>query len=110
MNFISNAFSLNMIESPKLGRRFTIEVTKMEKALVLEEVQAGHYKSVIGHKDMAEIVSLELAAEVVFNRESIKLRAGDTMLVCQYAGPRLREGCTELPPGAQIDYYFVSIN
>jgi len=110
MNFISNAFSLNMIESPKLGRRFTIEVTKMAKALIVEEVRNGEYKSVIGHRDVAEIVSEDLVAEVPFNRESVKLRAGDSMIVAQYVGPRLKEGCTELPVGAQIDYYFVSLN
>jgi len=47
--------------------------------------------------------------DIQFNRETIKLRDGDNMIVCQYSGPRLREGATQLPPEAQIDYFLVEM-
>lgn len=43
------------------------------------------------------------------NRETMKLDAGDVLVVAQYVGPRLPEGATELPPNARIEYFTVQI-
>lgn len=109
MKFISNAFSINMIESPRVGEAFTVEFKRLSVIDASHLIGEDFYKSVIGHRDLAEVVGVELNSIVPFNRESVKLRAGDLMLVCQYSGPRLPAGCTELPDGAQLDYFLVDI-
>jgi len=109
MKFISNAFSINMVESPRMGESFEVEFKRLSAFDASKAIQEDYFKSVIGHRDLAEVVGVELNARLPFNRESVKLRTGDTMLVCQYSGPRLPAGCTELPEGAQIDYFLVSI-
>jgi hypothetical protein len=109
MQFISNAFSINMVESPRKGQSFTAKFKRLSTVDASEMVREDYFKSVIGHRDLAEVVGIELNATLPFNRESVKLRAGDVMLVCQYSGPRLPSGCTELPEGAQIDYFLVAI-
>jgi len=40
-------------------------------------------------------------------RKDFKLDADTCLLVAQYVGPRLPEGATALPPGANIEYYVV---
>jgi hypothetical protein len=43
-------------------------------------------------------------------RRTVQLDYGDCALVAQYRGERLPEGCTELPEGSSIEYYWVKIN
>ena len=109
MNFIGNAFSLNMIESAKRGIVTDFRVTKMDRSKAIERLQETEHKSVLGHRDIANVVSEDLYMDIQFNRETIKLREGDSMIVCQYSGPRLREGSVQLPPEAQIDYFLVEM-
>ena len=110
MKFISNAFSINMVESPAVGGSFEAVFHRVSSYEASQLVAEDHYKSVIGHQDMAEVLGIQLNANIPFNRESVKLRAGDEMLVGQYSGPRLPQGCTELPAGAQIDFFLVEIH
>ena len=109
MNFIGNAFSLNMIESAKLGITTDFRISKLDPNVAASLLDTNEYKSVLGHRDISKVVSEDLDYEVRFNRETIKLRDGDSMIVCQYVGPRLPEGTTKLPSGAQIDYYLVEM-
>jgi hypothetical protein len=109
MNFISNAFSLNMIESPAIGDGYAVTVTRLSMMDAREMLEEVHHKSVVGHADIANLVTEILNYNVQFNRESVKLRPGDSMVVAQYSGPRLPEGCSTLPQGAQIDFYLTEI-
>lgn len=109
MKFISNAFSINMVESPAVGQSFEAVFHRVSSYEASQLVAEDYYKSVIGHADMAEVIGILLNATIPFNRESVKLRTGDEILVCQYSGPRLFSGCTELPAGAQIDFFLVEI-
>lgn len=63
----------------------------------------------IGHKDIANIVSNLLGVELPMNREAVKLSNDDVLIVAQYVGSRLPEGATTLPDMAKIDFYMVSI-
>jgi len=109
MKFITNAFSINMIESPPIGQSFGAKFNRITAEEAMEEFEGDFYKSVIGHADLAAVISAELDTPVPFNRESVKLRTGDIALVCQYSGPRLPIGCRDLPAGAQIDYFLVEV-
>lgn len=103
MNYINNAFSLNMIEEECGSIDF--------KTLSIEEAKsfAKLCKSVVGHTDTATIFSQQLGMEIVPNRSTIRLRDGDSILVGQYNGPRLYEGATSLPQGSSIKWFLCRV-
>ena len=96
MIYVSNAFSLNMLEyhSSKLV------ITQISKK-VFEKPLQGEYTSAVGHEQIAELLN------VPYNRITLKVKKGDVLYVAQYSGPRLPEGATELPDGATIIYYHI---
>lgn len=107
MIYVVNAFSLNMLPSNLetfliKGRRLTIK----EATNLLEK---NSFISYVGHADIANVISNQLGKEIVYNRQTLTITKGDSVLVCQYRGPRLPEGATTLPQGAVIEYYLVEI-
>jgi len=97
--FISNAFSLGMVETNNLaGIRISVALSDE----VAEAIHSG--KSLVGHEATAK------ALGVAFNRESIKLRPGDELFVAQYQGERLPEGSTTLPKDAKFKWVRVWID
>lgn len=103
--FIGNAFSLNMVAASDLGNL---------KFAPISESEAKKYaiaaESVVGHADTAAVFTDVLGVAVGFNRVSLTLRQGDVLVVGQYKGPRLEEGCKTLPEGAVIEWVCVSIS
>ena len=102
--FIGNAFSLNMVAATDL--------TKVEfKPLTIDEAKSYVPKavSVVGHADTAAVFSDVLGQKVDFNRTSLTLKDGDVLVVGQYKGPRLEEGCKTLPEGATIEWVKVEL-
>jgi len=70
----------------------------------------GGWTSAIGHKDTAAVVSGLLGQEIKENRLNVKLSdSRDSLLVAQYNGPRLPEGSTTLPAGAEIQFYWIYV-
>ncbi len=65
--------------------------------------------SVVGHQDIATILTNVLGFEVPFNRTTVQVTRGDTLYVGQYVGPRLPEGTQVLPEGSRIDYFVVEL-
>lgn len=102
--YISNAFSLNMVNSADLPK-------VAFKPLTLEEVKTyvPTSVSVVGHADTANVFSDVLGSQVLFNRTSLALKEGDALIVGQYKGPRLEEGATLLPVGATIEWVLATI-
>lgn len=100
--YISNAFSLNMVDVQDFA---LVRVKPIEKANVPSCVE-----SVIGHPDTARVVSAELGFEVPCNRANLKLESEDRLYVAQYLGPRLPEGATKLPEGAVIKFYEITFD
>jgi len=64
--------------------------------------------SIIGHADMAAILSGILSRKVEVNRESVTLKEGDNLYVAQYHGSRLPAGATILPSDARIEFYRIT--
>jgi hypothetical protein len=105
MRYLGNAFSLNMLgEKPEQSIR--VRALSLTSARML----VGNLTSVVGHADAAAVFTTVLRSEVACNRASVTLEAGDSLLVGQYSGPRLPEGATKLPEGANIKWFLVEIN
>lgn len=102
MRYLGNAFSLQMLS---LDEETNVKVTPVTAA---EVAQAG-FKSVVGHEDTANVLTALLGVEVAFNRESVRLEAGDELYVAQVTGGRLPEGATVLPAGMNLKFLKVSL-
>ena len=63
--------------------------------------------SFIGHADTAAMVGVDLELPLVPNMEKYVFSQSDTIIVAQYTGPRLPEGCKSLPEGSKLDYWLV---
>ncbi len=130
MTYIVNAFSLNMIDSQEFP--VSVNVMPLEIGLGYTVMDDGYgdqvYFTKIGHYDATELVSgighadtcnqlneLLKGSQVYWspnykmNRVSLKLKKGSTVVVAQYTGPRLPEGTTVLPEGANFKFYEVTI-
>jgi hypothetical protein len=97
-----NAFSINMFNPTScfpIFREVDIDEVKSISSLV----------SAIGHADTARILSNILERDIPVNRISVTLAEWDTAIVAQYTGPRLPEGATQLPEGAEIRFYLVKM-
>lgn len=110
MNIITNAFSLNMLDT-------------IEAQITCTQITIGHaqglvstfdYVSAVGHADTATMFSSQLGTVVPCNRMNVELSLTKftdkhSLLVGQYTGPRLSEGATTLPEGAKIQWWNVFI-
>lgn len=105
MLYLSNAFSLNMLEVND-GLELTIYPLSVEET---KNLLSKGFKSIVGHPDTAAILSNMLNLVVNENRETVKLNKGDELVVGQYIGPRLAPGATTLPEGATIQFFLVRI-
>jgi hypothetical protein len=99
MIYLSNAFSLSMLDSVY----HSVSVTRHPKSIPETAI------SIVGHQSTADLFSALLNRKVEVNRVSIKLKESDILYVGQYVGPRLEEGVTELPEGATVEWFRVGI-
>lgn len=106
--YIANAFSLKMLpEWVAVGlihfQRLTLEEAR-------NYVASQDYTSAVGHADTAVIYSQLLGISIPVSRIDAHLTPGieEHILVGQYFGPRLPEGATTLPEGAEIQWVLVS--
>lgn len=90
-NYLLNAFSLQMIDTPA-------KVSFEE----IDELPTG-LKSAIGHSDTAAVLCVE------YNRVNVHLSKGDVAYVAQLTGGRLPEGATTLPEGFKFKYIRVVV-
>lgn len=95
--YLANAFSLAMWGDFD-HLRIDVRRLSVEEARVL----AAEARSVVGHESTAALFSRALGQKVAVWRETLRLAPGDRLLVGQYVGPRLVEGATTLPEGAEI--------
>ena len=102
MLVVTNAFSINML-SGSTSYRFS-QVSLEDAREMLSE---GSFDSAVGHPDTAAIFSALLGQHVRCNRVSVS--DPTRLLVGQYTGPRLPEGASQLPEGASIQWWVVSL-
>lgn len=99
MKYLGNSFSINMLDADPYS---IVQVKKIEREDVPHDC-----KSIIGHPATANLLTKLMGYDIPVNRESVALKKGDELYVAQYSGPRLPEGATELPKGAQILFFRV---
>jgi hypothetical protein len=104
MIYIGNAFSLNMLPADLLPATISVQ------EVMLEEVAsaAPEATSAIGHQSLINILRSKFGLNIEANRISVSLSGEDVLYVVQYIGPRLPEGATTLPEGAQIKFLKVT--
>lgn len=95
MKYLSNSFSLNMVNRDL--KNYNVYVRR------IIEPKLDDYMSCVGHEDLARLIGVHC------NRCTIALNPDDELLVAQYIGERLPLGCTKLPDGSKIDYFIVWI-
>ena len=105
MNYLTNAFSLNMLADSETS----ITVKKLTADEANEVAGNFHFVSIVGHADIASMMSQQLDTDVKANRQTVTVGKGDQLLVCQYRGPRLPEGVQTLPDGATLEWFRVEI-
>jgi len=111
MFYITNAFSLNMIEESLDYGEIVFAVVEDPVEFIREtEARLGKAVSAVGHADTAAVFAGILGTEVQAARTSVILTPSDVLLVGQYKGPRLPEGSTELPAGSKITWYHVALD
>ena len=98
---VTNAFSINMLSD---SASYKFSKVSLEDAREL--VQNNRWVSSVGHQDTAALFSALLGQHVRCLRGNVSDPA--RMLVGQYSGPRLPEGCSTLPEGATITWWLVS--
>ena len=66
------------------------------------------WESAVGHADTAAVFSNVVGVQIPVARVNVALRRYKTSLIVgQYRGPRLPEGATALPEGAEIEWWQV---
>ena len=98
MKYISNAFSLQMLDISTAVSLSVTPVTESEFESVKDSAE-----SVVGHSDTAAVLG------VSFNRANLQLKSGDELYVAQLVGGRLPEGSTTLPEGFAFKYLKVTL-
>ena len=103
-----NAFSLNMLDSSTPAHPHTVQVAvvSLTEARLLA---AKGLDSCVGHADTAAVFAAVLGTKVPMTRVTVTLSYKERCLVGQYTGPRLPEGATALPQGAEIKWLLVTV-
>lgn len=103
-----NSFSLNMLSVDALSSTpFGLHVTQLTLDQA-KDLLGANLKSCIGHADTAAVVGSILNRTVPMNRETVQMGTREGIIVAQYIGPRLPEGSTTLPDGAEIKFMLVT--
>jgi len=87
MVYVSNAFSLGMIQDTSV----TLKVTEVDAEKAKSLLQAQSFTSAVGHNGTSEILNSLLGIGVPMNRIALKLQKGDALIVFQLL-TRLEEG------------------
>lgn len=115
---IANALSLNMIPEKAPDTYLIKRITADDVKRMINDADA--VESVIGHSDTAHVVGDILDIQLEANRVSFQLDMKkhvmlsnpnplevEKLVIAQYTGPRLPEGCTTLPEGGNITFWYV---
>ena len=110
--YVSNSFALSMLDKERIKDRprtpiYLGGVEEARQRIADWEFYGASVISCIGHADTAELFTRLLGRNLPFNRISVKLDDQSCILVGQYSGPRLTEGATELPEGAEIEWWII---
>lgn len=110
MIYLANAFSLSMLPAlPASENPLHLVILPATADYVAARLEDTEWQSAVGHAQTAELFTTELGVEVPVNRISVALTSTDRLFVGQYMGPRLPEGTTSLPEGAEIRWFKIGL-
>lgn len=103
MKYLINAFSFNMLDMH--------QVQINAKQITLEDFVCAvpEHESCIGHDQLTTLLNSQYKTNIETNRVNVTLKPGDYFLLVQYKGPRLPEGCTQLPEGAELEFWIGTV-
>jgi len=104
--YLLNAFSFNLIDWAETNRA-KIQVQKLTLEQTKEILEKENVVSYVGHKETASILTGLLGREIPCQRATVTLQHWNQAIIAQYIGPRLPEGTTQLPPGAEIIFLLI---
>lgn len=110
MTTVVNAFSPSMLPSSKEGAVVSAHFHHLSQDEARAFLADREFQSAVGHADTAGLFSQLLGKPVAENRVNVSLSAEGPLLLGSYAGPRLPPGATELPEGAKITWYVVTLD
>ena len=107
--YLTNSFSINMLPIQQFSEGADVLCRPISREDAAARCAWEEPTCAIGHDDLWNIVKDELilAEDLTSERRTIALAPDNEVLVAQYTGPRLPEGCTELPEHAHIRYWLV---
>jgi hypothetical protein len=118
--FLLNAFSVSMVADGATVEFIPLsEGEAKDKLVQIETLDRGEGRrpaawlsatSAVGHADTAAVLATILGVPVPTHRVSVALASGDEAVVTQYVGPRLPEGATALPEGANFSWFLVRVH
>lgn len=100
MIYICNSISPQMMTSTDMN----YSIHEITEEQFYEAIESKETWSCVGHRDLANILG------VAYNRESIKVRDGDYLLIAQLNNGRLPKGATSLPEDMVLKFYCVRIS
>lgn len=102
-----NALSINFFAAElQMNHGVMLSVIKIGTEQAKQELLQG-FDSFVGHADLANILFQILGIQIPVHRGQYEFQPGDLMIIAQYTGPRLPEGATQLPDGAEIQFFRV---
>lgn len=109
MIYVTNAFSVNMLDHSAQQRVTFTPMSEDDARQLCRLRESGTVISAVGHADTAAVFSGILGFDVQPNRVTVNLDSRSRLLLGQYTGPRLQEGATTLPDGAVIKWWLVKV-
>lgn len=100
-----NAFSVQMLNNFDTLIQFK-EISKDEAA---ELLQNNEFESYIGHSDTVTVINNELNIGAMLQRKFAKINSDDILVIAQFVGGRLPEGCCKLPDNIELKYITAQI-
>lgn len=104
--YISNAISIGMFP---VDQSVDVRIKPARIEYIQELFDQVEVISAVGHASTAAVISDQIGYIVESNRINVELTIDDCLIVAQYVGPRLPEGATTLPDGAEIRYFVVML-
>ena len=102
MIYLCNGLSESMKRDPNM-KQIPLPLSELE---FIELVQNVPFKSVIGHKDLADTLTMITDREIMYNREAIQVNYDDCILLISLRG-RLPEHPTYVEYKERLNYSFI---
>ena len=106
---VINGFSPNMLPAG-VGGTVTVRPLEGGAAQAAALLEKWGVESAVGHADTAALFTDALGIQIPCERRTVTLRPGDMAILGGYRGPRLPEGATTLPAGAEIEWHLVTVS